>query len=135
MSIPTPSGSERIGVAAIVTNSGWPPGAITLNASDYGRWWQTADAAALEVNLSPGVSPPEGRRKVQAALARHPGLEVRTAGERIALSESSAHQGLRTLAEISTAAFDRGRPRGGCRAQRRDLAAAGEARDAEGPGL
>ena len=102
LQIPTPSGSERIGVAAIVTNSGWPPGAITLNSSDYHRWWQSTDAAGLEVNLSPGVSPQEGRRKVQAALARYPGLEVRTAGERIALSESSAHQGLRTLAEIST---------------------------------
>jgi putative ABC transport system permease protein len=102
MSIPTPSGSEHIGVAAIVTNSGWPPGAITLNSSDYRRWWQSTDAAALEVNLSPGLSPQEGRRRVEAALARYPGLEVRTAGERIALSESSAHQGLRTLAEIST---------------------------------
>jgi putative ABC transport system permease protein len=102
ISIPTPSGSERFGVAAIVTNSGWPPGAITLSSSDYSRWWQTGEGAALEVNLSPRVTPQEGRRKVQAALAGYPGLEVRTAGERIALSESSAHQGLRTLAEIST---------------------------------
>ena len=102
ISIPTPSGAERVGVAAIVTNSGWPPGAITLSSSDYRRWWQSTDGAALEVNLSASVSPREGRRKVQAALARYPGLEVRTAGERIALSESSAHQGLRTLAEIST---------------------------------
>ena len=100
--LPTPSGSERIGVAAIVTNSGWPPGAITLSSTDFRRWWQSTDAAALEVNLSPGVSPQQGRRKVQAALARYPGLEVRSTGERIALSESSAHQGLRTLAEIST---------------------------------
>ncbi len=102
ISIPTPSGSKRIDIAAIVRNSGWPPGAITLSSGDYSRWWQTADGAALEVNLSGGVSPQEGRRKVQAALAGYPGLEVRTAGERIALSESSAHQGLRTLAEIST---------------------------------
>jgi putative ABC transport system permease protein len=102
ISIPTPSGAERIAVAAIVRNSGWPPGAITLNSSEYRRWWQTNDGAALEVNLKAGTSPQQGRRKVQAALAPYPGLEVRTAGERIALSESSAHQGLRTLAEIST---------------------------------
>ena len=37
--LPTPSGSVRFGVAAIMTNSGWPPGA-TVNADDYRRYWQ-----------------------------------------------------------------------------------------------
>jgi putative ABC transport system permease protein len=102
LSLPTPSGPARLGVAAILTNSGWPAGALTLSSGDYRRYWQTADAAALEVTLKPGVTPATGRRAVQAALAAHPGLQARTAAERGALSVASARQGLRTLVEIST---------------------------------
>jgi putative ABC transport system permease protein len=102
LSLPTPSGPEPLRVAAITTNSGWPAGALTLNARDYARWFGSADAAALEVNLAPGVSAAQGRRIVQAALAAYPGLTVHTAAERVALSETSARQGLRTLGEIST---------------------------------
>jgi putative ABC transport system permease protein len=101
LSLPTPSGTARLGVAAILTNSGWPAGAITLNSGDYRRYWQTADAAALEVSLKPGVTPAQGRRTVRAALAGYPGLRAHTAGERAALSVASARQGLRTLGEIS----------------------------------
>ncbi len=100
--LPTPAGREPLRVAAITTNSGWPAGALTLSARDYSRWFGSADAAALEVSLSPGVSAARGRSIVQAALASHPGLTVHTAAERAALSETSARQGLRTLEEIST---------------------------------
>jgi putative ABC transport system permease protein len=51
VTLPTPSGPTRLTVAAVVTNSGWPAGAITLSASDYRRYWETTDAAALEVSL------------------------------------------------------------------------------------
>ncbi len=102
MSLPTPSGPEPLRVAAITTNSGWPAGALTMNARDYARWFDAADAAALEVNLAAGVSAAQGKRIVQAALATDPGLTVHTAGERDSLSETSARQGLRTLEEIST---------------------------------
>ncbi len=113
--LPTPTGSSRLSVAAITTNSGWPPGAITLSAATYARLWGSLDAAALEVNLKPGVTPAAGRRAVLAALAPQTGrravpvtlapqtgLDVRTASERAAESASSARQGLRTLSEIST---------------------------------
>lgn len=102
MTLPTPSGPARLTVAAIATNSGWPAGAITLSASDYARYWDTTDAAALEVSLRPGVSAARARRTVIAALRGYPGLQVRTASEREALSEASAREGLRTLREIST---------------------------------
>lgn len=100
--LPTPSGSARMRVAAITTNSGWPAGAITLSAGDYARLWGSQDAAALEVSLKPGVTPEAGRHAVLAALGPSSGLDVRTAGERAAQSASSARQGLRTLQEIST---------------------------------
>jgi putative ABC transport system permease protein len=48
------------------------------------------------------VTPARARRSVIAALRAYPGLQVRTASEREALSDSSAHEGLRTLQEIST---------------------------------
>jgi putative ABC transport system permease protein len=100
--LPTPSGPVRFGVAAIMTNSGWPPGAITINSDDYRRYWRTTEAAALEVDVKPGVDVQATRRAVQVALLGHPGLLARTGGERAAESEASARQGLRTLGEIST---------------------------------
>ncbi|HYM46809.1 MAG TPA: FtsX-like permease family protein [Solirubrobacteraceae bacterium] len=101
-SLPTPSGAVRLGVAAITTNSGWPPGTITINSDDYRRYWQTSDPSALEVDLAGGVSVAAGRRAVQAALGDRSGLSVLTRGERVAEAQASAHQGLETLQEIST---------------------------------
>jgi putative ABC transport system permease protein len=101
-SLPTPSGPVRFAVAAIMTNSGWPPGAITINSDDYRRYWMTTEAAALEVDVNPGVDVQATRRAIQAALLGSPGLLARTGSERAAESEASARQGLRTLGEIST---------------------------------
>jgi putative ABC transport system permease protein len=101
-SLPTPSGTTTFKTAAIMTNSGWPPGTITINSEDYSRYWQTVDPSALEVSLLPGVSPAAGRRAVIAALGHRPGLSVQTSGERDRQSDASARQGLETLAEIST---------------------------------
>ncbi|HWY18233.1 MAG TPA: FtsX-like permease family protein [Solirubrobacteraceae bacterium] len=101
-SLPTPSGTAIFRTAAIVTNSGWPPGTITLNTNDYSRYWQTADPSAFEVSLLPGVSNSAGKRSVQAALANRRGLSVLTSGERTVEAQASARQGLETLGEIST---------------------------------
>jgi putative ABC transport system permease protein len=102
MSLRTPSGPAYLTVAAVVTNSGWPAGAITMSAADYSRYWMSTDAAALEVSLKAGTSPARARKTLAAALASYPGLEVRTASEREAQSNASAREGLRTLGEIST---------------------------------
>lgn len=101
-SLPTPAGTATFRTAAIMTNSGWPPGTITINTGDYSRYWQTVDPSALEVNLRPGVGALAGRRAIMAALGPQQGLSVRTSGERDRQSETSARQGLETLAEIST---------------------------------
>jgi putative ABC transport system permease protein len=102
VSLPTPSGSVRFGVAAIMTNSGWPPGAITLNARDYSRYWRTSDPTALEVALAPGADAALVRRRVAGVLGGGGALLARTASERASESDASAQQGLRTLGEIST---------------------------------
>ncbi|MFZ1155456.1 MAG: FtsX-like permease family protein, partial [Solirubrobacteraceae bacterium] len=100
--LPSPSGPARLRVAAITTNSGWPAGTITLNSADYSHAWRTSEAAALEVDLQPGVTTPAGIRSVRAALGPRVGLSVRSAEERAAEAEASARQGLHTLGQIST---------------------------------
>ncbi len=100
--LPTPSGEMPLRVAAITTNLGWPPGTIAISTADYRRGWLTADPSALEVDLKPGVSLPEGKRAVRAALIAYPGLQAQTFPERDAQTDSNARQGLRSLGEIST---------------------------------
>ena len=100
--LPTPSGAAPFRVAAITTNTGWSPGAITVNANDYRRYWQTRDPTALEVNLLPGVTPAAGKRAVERALGPRPGLHVETLSERESSFKNSASEGLRSLGQIST---------------------------------
>jgi putative ABC transport system permease protein len=99
--LPTPAGPIRLRVAAITTNSGWPPGAITLNQRDYQRYWQTSAASALEITLKPGVAPDAGVRTLRSALATGPALRVQTRAERERQNERAVHQGVQNLDEIS----------------------------------
>ncbi len=98
--LPTPSGSARFGVAAITTNLGWSPGAVIVNAVDYGRYWQTPQPTALEVNFRPGISEAAGRRAVVTAIAGRPGLGIQTFRERQAQYAEDSRQGLYALSEI-----------------------------------
>jgi putative ABC transport system permease protein len=100
-SLPTPTGPLPLHVAAITTNSGWPPGAITINQRDYERAWQTSDPTALEVRLKPSVSAQAGRRAVASALSSAGGLRVQTRAEREAQHERDAREGVQSLSEIS----------------------------------
>ncbi|HEV3093131.1 MAG TPA: FtsX-like permease family protein [Solirubrobacteraceae bacterium] len=100
--LPTPSGSAAFRVAAITTNSGWPAGTITLSAPDYARWWGSAEATALELDLRPGVAPAAAARAVRAALGPGTGLLVQTSAQSAVRADASARQGLRTLSDIST---------------------------------
>jgi putative ABC transport system permease protein len=99
--LPTPAGPARLRIAAITTNAGWPPGAITISTSDYRRYWQTSAPAAIEVTLKPGVSANAGRREVQVALGSRPALQVQTRLEREHQFKSVASQALSRLSEIS----------------------------------
>jgi putative ABC transport system permease protein len=100
-SLPTPSGQASFRVAAITTNIGWPPGTITLNTADYGRYWQSTDPTTLAVDLKPGVSARAGRDAVERAIVGTVGLRVQTSGERIGEVEGIARQGLSILIDIS----------------------------------
>ena len=100
--LPTPSGSATMRVAAVTSNLGWAPGAIILGVGDYARLWHTTDPSALEVDLRPGVGPLAGRREVEAALGGRPGLSVQTYRERQAQYAADSRQGLHALSEIAT---------------------------------
>jgi putative ABC transport system permease protein len=100
--LPTPSGTARLGVAAITTNVGWPAGAITLSTVDYRKYWQSTEPAALEINLAAGVSSEQGVRRVRAALGDRPGLSVQTRHQREVQFRSNASQALRSLGQIAT---------------------------------
>jgi putative ABC transport system permease protein len=99
--LPTPTGNAPFRVAAITTNTGWSPGAITVNTSDYRRYWDTNNPTAYEVSLLPGISPAQGKRDIEEALRDRPGLRVETLAEREASFEASAREGLRSLGTIS----------------------------------
>jgi putative ABC transport system permease protein len=99
--LPTPSGRAPLRVAAVLTNTGWPPGAIVLNSSDYRRLWRTNEPSALEITLDPGVSEAAGKRLVQGALAGAPGLAVQSRSERKAEYASNSRQALESLQQIS----------------------------------
>jgi putative ABC transport system permease protein len=100
--LPTPSGSANLRVAALVSNLGWAPGAIIMSANDYSRLWMTGDPSALEIDLRPGVSPLAGRQAVERAIGHRPGLRVQTYGERRAQYAADSRQGLHALSEIAT---------------------------------
>jgi putative ABC transport system permease protein len=100
--LPTPSGQARLRVAAVTTNIGWTPGALTLSAADFRRWWRTSVPTAFEVQLKRGVPPAAGRAAVRRAPGDRRGLVVQTLAQREAVYRTSARQGLRTLGQIST---------------------------------
>lgn len=100
--LPSTSSPARFLVGAITTNVGWPPGAITINDSDYRRYWKSTEPTALEINLLPGVTPGAGKQLVRRALGNRPGLLVETFAERKARYEASARQGIKSLSEIAT---------------------------------
>lgn len=100
--LPTPSGIERFTIAAITTNIGWTPGAVTIDTSDYQHYWHSATPTALEVELKSGYSSQVGKEIVERVVhARDPGLLVQALHEREAVYRASVRQGLKSLGQIS----------------------------------
>src|SRR5262249_42200632 len=60
---------RAVRVAAIITNLGWPPGAVVVSADTFRASWGSDVAGALQVRFDAGTSPLEGRRMVSKALA------------------------------------------------------------------
>jgi putative ABC transport system permease protein len=101
MRLPTPSGTRSLRVAATLTNFGWAPGVLVLNADEFRSRWRTDAAAALEIDLRRGVTPEQGKRAVRQAVGGDPALVVETAAERKSRFERLSRQGLERLSQIS----------------------------------
>ncbi len=89
-------------LAAVSTNIGWAPGAIVMNADDYMRAWGSPEPSALNVLLSPGTAPAQGRRAIERALGTGSGLTVQTAGQHADKQHTLTRQGLARLSQIAT---------------------------------
>jgi putative ABC transport system permease protein len=88
-------------LAAIISNLGWTPGTIVINADDYRTAWQSSDASALRVDLRPATGRLTGKRLVQQALGAGSGLTVETAREREQRQRATARQALSRLTQIA----------------------------------
>jgi putative ABC transport system permease protein len=101
LAIPTPTGDHDYRVVATLTNLGWGPGALIINAKDYRRDWKADDPTAFQVDVSAGVSPTAAKRAVQDAIPPDVALHVQTATDRVNQYDTLAGAGLHRLTQIS----------------------------------
>jgi putative ABC transport system permease protein len=86
-------------LAGVISNLGWPPGAIIINSADYARAWGSGTPNAYQIQTIPGTKPPAERLVVEHALDGA-ALSVQTAAEREQLHYAAAAQGLSRLTQI-----------------------------------
>ena len=92
-------------VAALSTNMGWPPGAITIGSNEYARLWGTHQATALNIEPAKGTSAAALRSAVARALGPTSSLAVQTAQGRDRAWQTIGAQGLSRLSQIATLAI------------------------------
>lgn len=101
LSVPTPSGSVPMRIAATTTNLAWSPGVIFMGTGDYSRLWGTNAPTALGVSPAPGAPVASVQRAIQQALGPASGLAVYTAQQREARINALTSEGLSQLGQIS----------------------------------
>jgi putative ABC transport system permease protein len=85
-------------LAGVVTNLGWPPGAVILSGETYARSWTSSEPSAYEIQTAPHL---EDRVQLEAQhVLAGTGLVVQTASEREELHFQAAAQGLSRLTQI-----------------------------------
>ncbi len=101
VTLPTPV-PVTLRVAALSTNIGWAPGAVTMTASEYERAWGSTDASAYNVLLSPGTSSAQVAGEIKRALGPSSGLSVQSAQAHADEQNALSRQGLQRLTQIAT---------------------------------
>jgi putative ABC transport system permease protein len=99
--LPSPVPST-VRVAALSTNIGWAPGAITITAAEFARSWGSTDASAYNVLLAPGASAAAVEREIRAALGASSGIAVQSAEAHVGEQNALSRQGLDRLTQIAT---------------------------------
>jgi putative ABC transport system permease protein len=97
--LPSPR-PQRLRVAGLTTNLGWPPGAIILSSNSYARAWASSNPSAYEIQTTPGTSVMTVRSFVRNALKPETGLVVETSAERERRHYAVAAQALSRLTQI-----------------------------------
>lgn len=92
----------RMRLAGLITNLGWPPGAIILSAASYRRAWSGTAPSAYEIDTTPGASLSRLDSQVMHAVVGDPALRVETFKQRERRHEALAGQGLSRLTQIRT---------------------------------
>jgi putative ABC transport system permease protein len=98
--LPTPTGERSFRVAALLTNLGWAPGTMILNADDVSRSWATRTPTALEIDLRDGADPEQIADQLRRRLGTKR-LTVQTSEQRLSQYRRSAEQGLQRLRQIA----------------------------------
>jgi putative ABC transport system permease protein len=88
-------------IAALTTNDGWTPGAVTMNAHDYERAWGSGDPTALNVMLAPSLAPERAKVEIQRAIGQDSSLRVETASQREHAIDTASREGLSRLTQIA----------------------------------
>ncbi len=101
VTLPTPVPSS-FRVAALSTNIGWAPGAITMTAAAYARAWGSTQASAYNVLLDPGVGAGRAVGEIRRALGPSSGLSVQSAQAHADEQNALSRQGLQRLTQIAT---------------------------------
>jgi putative ABC transport system permease protein len=89
-------------VAALLTNIGWPPGAIILNADDYARAWGSSDVSAYGLTLKPGVSLEGVSAELRRVLGAQSALVAETARRREQRGVATSRQVLAGVTQIGS---------------------------------
>ena len=101
VTLPTPV-PLTLRVAALSTNIGWAPGAVTMTASAYARGWGSTEASAYNVLLDPGVSASRVGNAIKRVLGPSSGLSLQSAQAHAAEQNALSRQGLQRLTQIAT---------------------------------
>ena len=101
VTLPTPI-PVTLKVAALSTNIGWAPGAVTITASEYAQAWGSTDASAYNVLLNPGASSAQVAGEIKHALGPSSGLSVQSAQAHADEQNALSRQGLQRLTQIAT---------------------------------
>jgi putative ABC transport system permease protein len=101
VTLPTPV-PITLKVAALSTNIGWAPGAVTMTASQYAQAWGSTDASAYNVLLSPDASSTQVAAEIKHALGPASGLSVQSAQAHADEQNALSRQGLQRLTQIAT---------------------------------
>ncbi|HEX5309873.1 MAG TPA: FtsX-like permease family protein [Solirubrobacteraceae bacterium] len=92
----------RFRVAALITNLGWSPGAIMMNAGDFAAAWQSRQVSAYQLDFRPGGSLTGDMSEVRHALRNiAPGLVVQSTAQHEQNGFQAQHQGLARLTQIA----------------------------------